>query len=321
MTFPVDDILLGPASFGGLHRLDMLIGHTGEEPGFSRDYAVKTTIWQRTNPGSYNFRIYNAASAGSRGGVLLTVPYLVASGGINPSSAYWAPGRFPFLERELARAGPCPVRGCAGPYRNPTMHAGQISFTGRTADLATKAPANYVRDAERLIAWYDGLAIRGPAPLVLVMHGHWQRNRSDWGAWMHAQLTEEDDMPLTDWRPVEEDWTTRIGPDAGAFWTGGPDQGEKKHFTTATAVHTTAESKDGAWRLGVAAGIAEILCFPRGSLANPRNRRPAAPAYGYQAPPSVADLTAKVEDLGETVTRLSGRIKLKDEHIGKYPKG
>ena len=190
--FPVDDILLGPDSFGRLHRLDMLIGHTGEEPGFSRDYAVKTTIWQRTNPGSYSFRIYDSTSAGSKGGILLTVPYLEASGGINPSSTYWAPERFPFLAAELAKAGPCPVPGCPGPYRNPTMHAGQISFTGRTADLETKAPANYVPDANRLIEWYDGLSIRGPAPLVLVMHAHWQRNRSDWGAWMHAQLTEDE---------------------------------------------------------------------------------------------------------------------------------
>lgn len=321
MTFPTDDILLGPASFGRLHRLDMLIGHTGEEPGFSRDYAVKTTIWQRTNLGSYSFRIYDAASAGSKGGVLLTVPYLEASGGINPSSDFWAPERFPFLERELAKAGPCPVRGCPGPYRNPTMHAGQISFTGRTADLATRAPANYLPDAERLIAWYDGLSIRGPAPLVLVMHAHWQRNRSDWGAWMHAQLTEEEQMQLTDWLPVEEDWTTGTGPDAGVFWTDGPEQGDRKWFTTPTAVHSFFERRDGAWRLGVAAGIAEVLCFPRSTLNDPRNRRPASPAYGYQPPPSVADLTARIADQAETITRLTGRIQLKDTHHAQYPKG
>lgn len=197
MAFPLDDILLGPASFGRLHRLDGLIFHTGEEPKFGREYAVATAIWQRDNPGSYNFRAYD-------GGVMLNVPFLEASGGINPGSLAWAPGRFPFLERELAKAGPCPVRGCGGPYRNPTMHHGQVSFVGRTAQLdAALAPAGYVTDARRLIAWYDALPIRGPAPLVLSKHGHWQSNRTDCGEWMHSRLAaitpqpQEDDVKLS----------------------------------------------------------------------------------------------------------------------------
>lgn len=196
MTFPLDDIVLGPASFGRLHRLDLLIGHTGEEPGFSRDHAVATAIWQRTNPGSYSFRIYDRAS--DPRGVMLNVPWLEASGGINPGSAAWAPERHPWIEKALAKAGECPVAGCAGPYRNPTMHAGQISFTGRRDQLdAGKAPPNYLPDAERLIAWYEHHPLRGPAPLVVVMHGHLQSNRSDWGLWMQSRLAPQEDELAT----------------------------------------------------------------------------------------------------------------------------
>lgn len=145
-----------------------------------------------------------------------------------------------------------------------------------------------------------------------------------------AIATQEDDMSLTDWRPVEEDWTTGVGPGVstsasgaakGEFWTAGPEQGDRKSFTTPTAFHTFAESKDGTWRIGVAAGIAEVLCIHRLNLRNPRNRRPSAPAYGYQAPPSVGDLEAKVADQADTIGRLSKRITAKDAHIGAYPKG
>lgn len=307
MAFPTDDILLGPASFGGLHRLDMLIGHTGEEPGFSRDYAVKTTIWQRTNPGSYSFRIYDAASAGSKGGVLLTVPYLVASGGINPSSAYWAPERFPFLERELAKAGSCPFSGCPGPYRNPTMHAGQISFTGRTDQLAAHAPANYVRDAERLIAWYDGLAIRGSAPLVLVMHGHWQRNRSDWGAWMQAQLTEEEG-PMAD---IDTFALEQIRIDGSANIRAAPaDDADVLFKTGSPSSAVSVGTKNGYhvyWieahkRWGYTSTNANVL-----------SRQPYEPIVGVAQTEYDAALAQ--------ISALSIRIRLKDEHNANYPKG
>lgn len=247
MAFPVDDIVLGPAAFGRLHRLDLLIGHTGEEPGFTRDHAIATATWQRTNPGSYSFRVYDAASAGSRGGVMLNVPYLEASGGINPNSAAWAPERHPWIERELAKAGPCPVAGCAGPYRNPTMHAGQISFVGRRDQLdAGKAPANYLPDAQRLVAWYETHPLRGPAPLVIVMHGHLQTNRSDWGTWMQSRLApqQETDMPILT-RPVRQKWRVPAGT---RFWLGGPELGTQKQFTVAVQLWSNGETLDGLWR-------------------------------------------------------------------------
>lgn len=201
MSFPVDDILLGPDTFGALHRLDGVIEHTGEEPAFTRDYAVSTAMYQLNHPGSYNFRVYDRAS--DPRGVMLNVPYLEASGGINPSSAYWAPGRFPFLKRELDKSGSCPVRGCGGAYLNPTMHHLQVSYVGRTAQLnAGLAPVNFVKDGIALLEWMDALSIRGPAPLVVSKHAHWQTNRSDCGDWMYTRLlaVEEEHM----------DWVDRI---------------------------------------------------------------------------------------------------------------
>lgn len=254
MTFPLDDILLGPAVFGDLHRLDGLIFHTGEEPAFDRDYAVATAIWQATNPGSYNFRVHNE-------GVMLNVPYLEASGGINPNSPNWAPGRFAFLARELAKAGACPVRGCPGPYRNPTMHHLQISYVGRTAQLdAGIAPPSYLSDSLRLITWMDELAIRGPAPLVLSKHGHWQSNRSDCGEWMYSRLAalqsptaqEPDTMNLIE--PVGEYQTGTAyfppGATYGLFKPGpnpDPSTSERDSVTTSPDKGTSAPV-DGPWK-------------------------------------------------------------------------
>jgi hypothetical protein len=236
--FPLDDIYLGPHSFGQLHRLDGVIWHTGEESGFSRDYAVATANWQKSNPGSYNFRIYD-------GGVMLNVPYREASGGINPSSVSWAPGRFPFLERDLPRG--CPVNGCGGAYRNPTMHHLQVSFVGRTADLPN-GPDNYITNARRLIDWLATHPDRGPAPLVHSKHAHWQTNRSDPGDWIFHQLTPLPDtateVPVLT-RPVREKWAI---PSGTTFYTAGPNLGDRKVFTANVELWSNGETTDGSWR-------------------------------------------------------------------------
>lgn len=259
MSFPVDDIVLGPRSWGLLHRLDGMIWHTGEESGFTRALAVATAEWQTRNPGSYNFRIYD-------GGVMLNVPYLEASGGVNPGSSAWAPERFPFLARDLAKAGRCPVDGCPGPYRNPTMHHLQVSFVGRTADLeAGRAPASYVPDARRLIAWADTLPNRGPAPLVHSKHAHWQTNRSDPGDRIFVQLAPaapEGDMTIRS--IITEDWTTGTGEAGGWFLVGG----ERKWFTSPERVTSVAELTlaDGTDARLVAYGSGEALVMPRRNL-------------------------------------------------------
>lgn len=168
MAFPTDDILLGPATFG--RRGDLgngvtcagIIWHTTEASGTSRAHAVGTANWQKSNPGSYNFIIYD-------GGILLTVPFLEASGGVNPASPAWAPGRFPWLKSMLP----------AKAYGDPNKYHLNVAFSGRTADFAAgKMPANMIDTAARLALWVEKQAW-GADNLIFSGHMHWQSNRSD----------------------------------------------------------------------------------------------------------------------------------------------
>jgi hypothetical protein len=165
MSFPTDDIYLGPASFGPRKGHEGIIWHTTEAPGPSRAAAVATAEWQKSNPGSYNFIIYD-------GGVLLTVPYLEASGGVNPASPSWAPERFPWLKELHSPAA----------YADPNAHLMNVAFSGKAADLAAgKYPANMIDTAARLIIWFEGTTW-GKDDSVHSGHNNWQSNRSDPGA-------------------------------------------------------------------------------------------------------------------------------------------
>lgn len=265
MAFPTDDILLGPASFGRLHRLDGLIWHTGEEPAFTRAYAVSTAVWQRTHPGSYNFRVYDRAS--DPRGVMLNVPWLEASGGINPSSTAWAPGRYPFLRAQLPTT--CHVAGCPGPYRNPTMHHLQVSFVGTTARLnAGAAPANFLLDALALIEWAEDHPLRGPKPLVLSKHGHWQSNRSDCGDWMYSRLAPETDMPTPTLHYVPQLWRARAG--GAALREQASDLAPViARVPAGSVIFTLGENQSSiGWRLGLA-GSPERLYFVKRAEIDP----------------------------------------------------
>jgi hypothetical protein len=165
MSFPTDDIFLGPKSFGPRKGSEGNIWHTTEGTGPSRTAAVATATWQKTNPGSYNFIIYD-------GGVLLTVPYLEASGGVNPASPAWAPERFPWLKEFHSPAA----------YADPNAYLMNIAFSGKAADLAAgKYPANMIDTAARLIIWFEGTAW-GKDDSVHSGHNNWQSNRSDPGS-------------------------------------------------------------------------------------------------------------------------------------------
>lgn len=165
MTFvPNADIYLGPATFGPRKGTEGIVWHTTEGSGFSRAAAVATAEWQKRNPGSYNWIIYD-------GGLLLTVPYLEASGGLNPASASWAPGRFPWLKQLLSPAA----------YADPNAYLLNVAFSGRTADiLAGKMPPNMYETAARLTKWVEEQAW-GKDNAVFSGHLHWQTNRSDPG--------------------------------------------------------------------------------------------------------------------------------------------
>jgi hypothetical protein len=164
MAFPTDDIYLGPATFGPRKGTEGLCWHTTEATSFSRAAAVGTANWQKTNPGSYNWIIYD-------GGLLLTVPYLEASGGLNPASSAWAPGRYPWLKSLHSAAA----------YADPNAYLLNVAFSGRTADiLAGKMPANMYVTAARLTRWMEQQAW-GKDNAVFSGHMHWQSNRSDPG--------------------------------------------------------------------------------------------------------------------------------------------
>ena len=165
MAFPLDDIQLGPQSFGlrgTMGECDGIIWHTTEAAGTSRNAALGTVEWQKKNPGSYNFIIYD-------GGIMLTVPYLEASGGVNPASRYWAPERYSFLAKQL------PSRA----YNNPNEYQLNVSFSGRTADFAAgRMPENMIETAARLVLWVREQPWASDL-IVQSGHMHWQTNRSD----------------------------------------------------------------------------------------------------------------------------------------------
>jgi hypothetical protein len=164
MTFPTDDILLGPKSFGPRKGTEGIIWHTTESVAMTRTAAVGTANWQKTNPGSYNWIIYD-------GGLLLTVPYMEASGGVNPASASWAPGRYPWLKTMLSPAA----------YADPNAYLLNVAFAGRTADiLAGAMPANMYETAAKLTKWVE-TQTWGKDDAVFSGHMHWQSNRSDPG--------------------------------------------------------------------------------------------------------------------------------------------
>jgi len=162
MTFPTNEILLGPKSFGIRKGTEGICWHTTEGAGTSRAAAVATANWQKTNPGSYGWIIYD-------GGLLLTVPYLEASGGVNPASSAWAPGRFPWLKQLHSAAA----------YADPNAYLLNVAFSGKSAEFAAgRMPANMIDTAARLALWVERQPW-GSDNLVFSGHLNWQSNRSD----------------------------------------------------------------------------------------------------------------------------------------------
>lgn len=179
--FPVDDILLldnTPQHYWGpFHSLDGIIFHSTEGGGWSRDAAVGTRNYQMGAPGSYNWIIYDKDSPGAKGGALLTIPYMESCGGVNPGTEFWHPERYPELKQNLDK--PCPVAGCPGGYRNPTMHNAQIAFSGRRIAIDRgRMPENMVETA---IALRHFLEAKAGKRLFVSGHFMWQTNRSDPG--------------------------------------------------------------------------------------------------------------------------------------------
>jgi hypothetical protein len=267
VSFPTDDIFLGPASFGLRKGHEGIIWHTTEGAGPSRSAAVATATWQKSNPGSYNWIIYD-------GGLLLTVPYLEASGGVNPLSSSWAPGRFPWLKSALSAAA----------YADPNAYLLNVAFSGKTAVFRDQGlPPNMLATAKQLVEWVE--AQPWCSRMVASGHLHWQTNRTDPSLQVLAAITSEapDDMQF--WKPVQEDWWTVPGV---TFYDG---NGTEKSFTTRERVTSVAEATDGH-RL-VKYGTNELLVMPRTGLVPIAGTRiPPAPNYGFPPGFTQADIDA-----------------------------
>lgn len=166
MSFPLDNIQLGPATYGKrgtIGQCDGIIWHTTEGSGVSEVAARATATWQTsTQYGSYNFIIFD-------GGILLTVPYLEASGGVNTGGATWAPNRYQYLKKYL------PSRA----YADPNGWLLNVSFSGKTGEFKKgNIPDNMIDTAARLVLWVQEQDWSSPV-LVQSGHMHWQTDRSD----------------------------------------------------------------------------------------------------------------------------------------------
>lgn len=266
MTFPTNDILLGPASFGPRKGTEGIIWHTTEAADASRNSAVQTATWQKTNPGSYGWIIYD-------GGLLLTVPYRSASGGVNPASASWAPGRFPFLAANLSPAA----------YRDPNAFLLNVAFSGKTAVFRDQGmPPNMVETAVALTRWVEAQTWAADR-LAHSGHMHWQSNRSDPSQKVLDLIARlyapEHDMKFTN-PIVTQDWDTVPGT-ASTFTR--PD-GTTGYFTATERVKSVAEGSINGVnsRLLDYGPDHEALTIPRAGLTNPGPRIIGTPAPDAQ---------------------------------------
>lgn len=232
MAFPLDDILTGAPSYGRRRGTEGIIWHTTEGADATRTSALATARWQATpgaTTGSYNWIIYD-------GGLLLTVPYLEASGGVNPGSSAWAPGRYAYLKNNLSLSA----------YADPNAFLLNVAFSGKTAAFRDgKMPQNMIDTAALLTKWVEAQDWSSRV-LVHSGHMHWQINRSDPSQQVLDAIARAygGDMPVLT-RPVREKWKIPAGTE---FWTGGPEQGDRKVFTANVELWSNGETIDGLWR-------------------------------------------------------------------------
>ena len=89
-------------------------------------------------------------------------------------------------------------------------------------------------------------------------------------------LLYETDMPILT-RPVREKWRIPAGTE---FYTGGPEQGDRKLFTAEVELWSNGETLDGAWRR-IEYGSEELYLRRKAMTPIPGTRNPAT---GYGAP-------------------------------------
>jgi hypothetical protein len=181
MAFPLDEILLGPKAYGVRKGTEMIVLHTTEGAGPTRQNALDTIRLQSpggslyAGGGSYHFLIYD-------GGVFLTVPYLESAGSLtadhtpptqlraNGTPGVWQPKAW--ILSALSAAAEA----------DTNAYVLTICFSGKAADLAAgRYPQEMFATAARIIRWAEQQAWC-PDNVNVAAHSDFQTNRSDPGA-------------------------------------------------------------------------------------------------------------------------------------------
>ena len=233
MAFPTDELLLGAPSYGLRRGTEGIVWHTTEAADASKASALGTARWQATpgaTTGSYNWIIYD-------GGLLLTVPFLEASGGMATGQApYWAPHRYPFLKQQLSLSA----------YADPNAFLLNVAFSGKTAVFRDQGiPQNMIDTAAALTKWVEAQAWSSRV-LIHSGHMHWQTNRSDPSQQVLDAIarTYGGDMPIYT-RQVREQWDI---PAEMTFYKDGPGMGAPAKFNVPARLWSNGETLDGKWR-------------------------------------------------------------------------
>ena len=166
--FPLDDIQLGAPAYGRRQSTTGVAFHSTESTGQDLQTAKNTALWQTTpgnsQGGSYNFLI-------GTDGILLSVPYLEASGGIAPQTNRVPRERYPWIPALIGEAA----------FADPNAHLVNVALSGRTIDFMNNGyPPEMVDQAARLVVWIEEQDWAND-DLGLVGHYHFNSNRTDPG--------------------------------------------------------------------------------------------------------------------------------------------
>lgn len=174
MAFPTDEVVWGPQSYGPRKGTEMVVMHTTEGAGPTRQNALDTIRLQSpggslyAGGGSYHWIIYD-------GGLIQTVGYLDSAGSLTanhtpPPTGVWAPKDW--IKAALSDAAEA----------DTNAYVITICFSGKAAALsAGQYPANMIDTAAKLIRWIEQQPW-APDNINVASHSDFQSNRSDPGA-------------------------------------------------------------------------------------------------------------------------------------------
>ena len=172
----------GAPSYGPLRSVQGIVAHTPENADPSLAAAIAIAKWQatasNTSGGSYHGILgHNGTEAISscvtpaHWSMVRSVPWNQAAGGISTvrTNPPWSPGRYPWIQQLLT----------ADAYSDPNAHLQQIALSGKAAwYVANGYPKGLLI---RLAEWVITLEASYSYDAVLMMHRHWQTDRTDPG--------------------------------------------------------------------------------------------------------------------------------------------